>query len=232
MQLTWYGHATFRLDIAGQSILIDPFLTGNPTWGKGWQEAADGITHILLTHGHGDHIGDTVPVAKATGATVVSSFDICNFVGRQGIEKVNPGNHGGTLDLGGVAVSFVNAFHSSGFDVDGSPVYLGNPLGFIITAPGEKTVYVMGDTGIFGDMGLYNEIWEPKVGLVPIGDRFTMGGKLAALACRKFFNFDTVVPCHYGTFPMLDQTPDTFLAELGDKAGIVTIPEVGKAFSL
>lgn len=233
MKLTWYGHSTFRLDYAGTSILIDPFLTDNPTWDGGWEGPAEGVSQILLTHGHGDHIGDTIAIAKATGATVTAAYEVCLHLGAKGVENVNPGNHGGTLDVGGVRATFVNALHSSAMPgADGDFVYLGNPVGFMLTAEGERTVYVMGDTGIFGDMGLYNEIHGPKVGLVPIGDRFTMGAKLAALACRKYFDFETIVPCHYGTFPILDQNADAFVSELGDQGSRVRVPERGEAIEL
>jgi len=114
-------------------------------------------------------------------------------------------------------------------DSDGQIVYMGNPVGFILEAPGEKTTYIMGDTGVFGDMGLYNELWSPKVGIVPIGDRFTMGARLAAFACRRYFDFDTVIPCHFATFPPLDQTADKFLAEMGDQAGRVKVLPIGTA---
>ena len=230
MQITWFGHATFRLDFGGTSILLDPFLQGNPSWGKGWDEAAKGIDHILLTHGHADHVGDTLEIAKATGATITSTFEVCSWLGAQGAEKTNPGNHGGALKLGDVTVNFVNAYHSSSItDSDGQIVYMGNPVGFILEAPGEKTTYIMGDTGVFGVMGLYNELWSPKVGIVPIGDRFTMGARLAAFACRRYFDFDTVIPCHFATFPPLDQTADKFLAEMGDQAGRVKVLPIGTA---
>ena len=150
----------------------------------------------------------------------------------QGVEAVNPGNHGGTVDCGPFTVSFVNAFHSSSTMKDGMPVYLGNPMGLIIKAAGEPVLYHMGDTEIFGDMALINEIHRPDVGIVPIGDRFTMGAKTAALACRRFFDFRSIVPCHYGTFPMIDPDADKFLAEMGDQAGRVIVPERGKPFTV
>lgn len=230
MKITWFGHATFRLDYGGQSILLDPFLQGNPSWGRGWEGVVDGVDHILLTHGHADHVGDTLEIAKATGATITSTFEVCSWLAAQGAAKTNGGNHGGALDLGGVTVNFVNAFHSSSItDSAGQIVYMGNPVGYILEAPGEKTLYVMGDTGVFGDMGLYNELWSPKVGIVPIGDRFTMGARLAAFACRRYFDFDTVIPCHFATFPPLDQSPDKFISQMGDQADRVKVLPIGTA---
>lgn len=232
MKLTWFGHSAFRVEFGNARILIDPFLTGNPSFKGDPKKAAEGATHVLVTHGHNDHLGDAVGICAA-GAQAVGSAEVCDFLGDKGAKDVNPGNHGGTVDCGGFTVSFVNALHSSSYQRSNSEwIYLGNPLGLIITAKGQPTLYHMGDTGIFGDMALINDIYAPEVGLVPIGDRFTMGAGLAAMACKRFFRFRTVVPCHYGTFPILDQTPDKFIAEMSGGSGKVLVPEIGKPFDI
>ena len=231
MKLTYYGQSAFRVDVKGASILIDPFLV-NPLRKGGWEGPAEGVTHVLLTHGHNDHFGDTVDILKKTGAQLVANFEICMYAVGQGVsgEKINPGNTGGTVDCGGFTTTFVQALHSSSFNTgDGGNVYLGNPLGLVLHFPEEKTLYHMGDTDIFSDMGLINELHEPKIGLVPIGDRFTMGGAVAALACRRFFKFETVIPCHYKTFGLLDQTANKFVEGMEWSGTKVLVPAVGKA---
>ncbi|WP_414833166.1 metal-dependent hydrolase [Afifella sp. YEN Y35] len=234
MKVTWLGHSAFRLDFADKVVMIDPFLSGSPVFEGDPLEAAKGATHVLLTHGHDDHIGDTVDICKATGAQLVSSFEVCMYLAQNGVDgdNVNPGNHGGTVDCGGFTVSFVNALHSSSTMVDGTPVYLGNPMGLVVKAPGEKVLYHMGDTDIFGDMALVHERHKPEIGIVPIGDRFTMGGETAALACQRYFDFSKIFPCHYRTFPLVDQAPDKFLAALGDDAGKVLVPQVGETMEV
>jgi L-ascorbate metabolism protein UlaG (beta-lactamase superfamily) len=231
MKLTWYGHSAFRLEVPGATVMLDPFIE-NGTFKGDAKAAYRGATHVVLTHGHDDHIGATVEICKATGATLVANFEICMYLAGKGVEKYSPMNHGGTVDHGAFAASFVPAWHSSSTIVDGRPVYLGNPAGVVIVAKGEKTLLHMGDTDIFSDMALINDIHQPKIGIVPIGDRFTMGARLAALACKRFYAFETVVPAHYGTFPMLDQTADRFLAEMKDASARVIVPERGKAVDL
>jgi len=235
MKITWYGHSAFRIESGNAKILIDPFLTGNPAWGKSWEEPADGITHLLLTHGHNDHIGDSAAILKKTGAMLVANFEVCMFLVGQGADgsKINPGNTGGTVDCGGFTTTFVRADHSSSFGTDGGQnTYLGNPLGLVLHFADDKTLYHMGDTDIFSDMALINELHSPQIGLVPIGDRFTMGGAVAALACRRYFNFETVLPCHYRTFPMVDQTPDKFIEGMDGSGVNVLTPDPGGSVTI
>ena len=205
MQITWFGHSAFRLDFAGNAVLIDPFFTGNPAFVSDKAAAIKGVTHIVLTHGHGDHVGDAVDISKTTGAPVVTNYDLCMWLAGQGLQKFDPMNTGGTTDLGSFSVSMVRADHSSGDIANGLSIYLGNPCGAIIKAAGEPTVYHMGDTDIFSDMGLIAEIHQPKVAMVPIGDRFTMSPAGAARAV-DFLGVRQVVPMHYGTFPFLTGT--------------------------
>ncbi|WEK50376.1 MAG: metal-dependent hydrolase [Candidatus Kaistia colombiensis] len=233
MKLTWLGHSAFRLEIEGATILIDPFFTGNPSFpghAEAWQR---GVTHILLTHGHGDHLGDTVAIAKATGAKVVADADLAGYLAHKGVAKVDPMNTGGTTDQGAFRVSMTVAHHSSAtLDEHGVSHSLGHPHGLVVAAAGEKTLYHAGDTDIFSDMALIDEIYQPRIGILPIGDRFTMGGKVAALAARRFFHFDTVIPCHYGTFPMIDPTAEKFVEGMKGAEAKVVVPKVGETLTL
>jgi L-ascorbate metabolism protein UlaG (beta-lactamase superfamily) len=156
MQITWFGHSAFRLELANAVVLIDPFFTGNPSFAGDPEAASAGATHVLVTHGHGDHVGDTLAIAKRTGAKVVTNYDLCMWLASQGLERFDPMNTGGTIDAGGFKVTLVRADHSAGMGEAGVAVPLGQPNGIIVRAAGEKTVYHMGDTAIFGDMALIN----------------------------------------------------------------------------
>jgi L-ascorbate metabolism protein UlaG (beta-lactamase superfamily) len=224
MKITWFGHSAFRLDFADKVVLIDPFFTGNPGFEGNPDQASDGVTHILVTHGHGDHIGDTVRIAKATGAKVVTNFELCMYLAKQGVENFDPMNTGGTTDQGGFTATLVRADHSAGLVEMDVNFPLGSANGFIVKAPGEPTIYHMGDTDIFGDMGLIAEIHQPDVAMVPIGDRFTMGAEVAALAVQRFFKLKAVIPCHYGSFPIIAPNADKFVAAMDGKGTQVVVP--------
>ena len=229
MKVTWFGHSCIRIDMnqnGDQSaLLIDPFLKGNPTFDKSgfsWAEATKGITHVALTHGHSDHIGDTVEICKATGAPLLATYELALHLNGQGCEKIEPMNTGGTVYTADFDLTLVNALHSSSTDV-----YLGNPNGIIVKPKMGPVLYHMGDTDMHAEMALIAEFHKPEIGIVPIGDRFTMGGRAAAFACKKFFNFKAVIPVHFGTFAgMLDPDASKFTAEMAGHK--VLLPKVGE----
>ncbi|SOC39501.1 L-ascorbate metabolism protein UlaG (beta-lactamase superfamily) [Rhizobium subbaraonis] len=233
MKITWLGHSAFHIETAKAKILIDPFFTGNPAFDETKRkEATADLTHVLLTHGHGDHVGDTIAIARETGATVLANADLAAWLGSKGVKKLEMGNTGGTIHFHGFSTTFVNALHSSAqVTEDGVSHSLGNANGLVLHFEDEPTLYHMGDTDIFGDMALINELHQPEIGLVPIGDRFTMGGAVAALACQRYFKFGTVIPCHYGSFPIIDQTPDTFVAGMDGAKAKIEVPKVGEIVS-
>ena len=225
MKITWFGHSAYRLETGSAVIMIDPFLSGSPVFEGTVEDAAAGATHVALTHGHDDHIGDSADICKNSGATLIAVFEICMHLG---VEAAEPTNTGGTIFLDDFDITFVRADHSS----SSGGVYLGNPCGLIIRPKSGPTVYHMGDTDIFGDMALINEMYQPDIGIVPIGDRFTMGARSAALACTRFFDFKTIIPCHYGTFPIIDPTADKFLEELGGQSSRAAVMQVGESIDV
>ena len=233
MKITWYGHSCFRIETGGSVVLIDPFLKGNPTFeksGVAWDEATRGVTHVALTHVHDDHVGDAGEICKLRGAQLFATYELALHVAGKGAEKLQPMNTGGTVSDGDFDLSLVNALHSSSTTVDGAARYLGNPNGIVIKSREGRTVYHMGDTDMFGGMALINEFHKPDIGIVPVGDRFTMGARSAAFTCKKFFAFKTIFPCHYGTFPVLDQTAEAFVAEL--KGQNVVVPKAGETVTV
>jgi L-ascorbate metabolism protein UlaG (beta-lactamase superfamily) len=229
MQLTWLGHSAVHLDIAGKSVLIDPFWTDNPKHPEGFEDSLGQVDFIVLTHGHSDHLGDSARLARKYDATVVAIFEIVSYLGAQGIEKFEPMNLGGTVKRDGLAFTMVHALHSSAIVEDGKPVTMGDPAGFVIKGEG-KSVYHAGDTEIFSDMALIQRIHQPKIGLIPIGDRFTMGPETAAIACNEFLDLEVIVPIHYGTFDLLSGDPETFRSLV--KRGRVEIPKPGEPLTL
>ncbi len=214
MKITWLGHSGFRLEIEDKVLLIDPWLSGNPSFPEDRKsEALDGATHILLTHGHGDHASGALAIAKDAGIPIACIHELSDVLAEEGAETIGFGK-GGTIDLKGVRVSMVNACHSSSIDFKGLPFgHAGSEAGFMIAGEGHM-IYVSGDTTIMADMGWMGEYYKPDIGILCAGGHYTMDMKMAAWAARKYFNFKTVIPCHYKTFPLLAQSAADLVADL------------------
>lgn len=208
IELTWLGHAATRIRLGdGTTILIDPWLEGNPACPE-QEHTQERVDAIYLTHGHFDHVGNTVAVAKATEAQVFAIHEVSLYLESEGVENVVGSNKGGMVEgPGGVRACLTDAVHSSGISGDAGVVPGGEAGGWILDIPDGPVLYHAGDTTVFGDMALIKDIYSPDIALLPIGGHYTMGGKVAA-AGAKMLGVETVIPIHYGTFPILSGRPD------------------------
>ena len=208
LSITWLGHSTFIIGTpAGQRILFDPWL-GNPNCppALATPEALLPLDVILATHGHPDHIGDLVAVARTTDAPVVCVFEMGRYLEGKGLQHVRDMGIGGTQEVAGLTITMTAAVHSGGFVEDGQIIYMGGAGGYILRQDGMPTIYFAGDTALFSDMKLIQELYKPEIGFLPVGDHYTMGPDTAAIAAR-WLGVRKVVPMHYGTFPALRGTP-------------------------
>lgn len=221
MKVSFHGHSAVMIETNGTTIMIDPFINGNS------QSDLDADTVecdvILLTHGHNDHVGDTVEIAKRNDALVVATADLATYLGFQGL-NVHAMNIGGAYEFDFGKVKLTQAFHSSHYTEEENQklVYTGMPTGIVFTAEG-KTIYHLGDTGLFSDLKLIGEMNDIDLAFIPIGDNFTMGPEDAAMAA-KWVGAEKVVPVHYNTFPVIEQDPNTFIEKLDGIEGIALKP--------
>jgi L-ascorbate metabolism protein UlaG (beta-lactamase superfamily) len=208
VEIRFLGHSAFSLKLeSGRGLLIDPFLTGNPTAAAGPDDFPE-LDLVLLTHDHDDHLGDAFAICKKTGATLVAIFETAMRAQAEGI-AVEPMSIGGAITLENVVVNMVNAQHGAGE---------GHAAGFVLETEG-KNLYFAGDTGLFGDMKLLGDLWKLDLAVLPVGDRFTMGPRLAAKAV-ELLRPRRVIPCHWGTFPIIRPDPDEFVALAKDKTQV------------
>lgn len=216
-RITWLGHATVLIQTAkGTNFLIDPFITHNPKYPSGYA-LPEQIHYILLTHGHGDHIGDALPVAKKHGSTVVAIFELASYIADKGIANTLGMNIGGTAQLGEVAATMVESTHSAAAQDERGTHYVGVATGFVLSIADGPVLYHAGDSSVFGDMKLIAELYHPEVAMLPIGGFYTMGPREAALAVR-FLKPKMVLPLHFGTFPPLTGTPEELSAHINDSS--------------
>lgn len=228
LQGYWLGHSAFKfVSPKGNIIYVDPFLKENPSTPDELKEV-EKADFILLTHGHEDHIGDTLEIAESTGCKVVGIVELIGLLKKKGLkeEQAVEFNKGGTIRFDDFSVTMVSANHSSSFDGK----YAGDPAGLILSFEDDLCIYHMGDTNIFTDLTLYGELYEPHVVLAPIGDHYTMGPQEAAYAV-EMVNPNLAVPIHYGTWPPIDSDPNEFKEVLEEISDIeVLIPDVGTEF--
>jgi|SRR5271168_5278684 len=225
-RVTWLGHATVLVELpSGINLLIDPFIEHNPKYPRNFV-LPEKIDYVLLTHGHIDHTADAIPIAKKYGATIVAMVELAGYMAGKGAASTVGSNLGGTVQLPGVAVTLVEAKHSSSIEEGQTALYLGVAAGIVLTIEGGPVLYHAGDTSVFRDMELIRELYAPEIAILPIGDHYTMGPKEAALAAR-YLQPKLILPIHWGTFPVLTGTPQE-LAKLVANPEIVALVAPGE----
>jgi L-ascorbate metabolism protein UlaG (beta-lactamase superfamily) len=206
IKLTWLGHATFRVETPeGHTIIIDPWVMGNPACPP-QERKVKKVDIMLITHGHGDHIGDAVEIAKQHTPKVVGIPEMTGWLEKKGVKQTAEMNKGGTQTVGEIRVTMVHADHSCGIQDGDQLVYGGEACGYVIEFSNGIKIYHAGDTNVFGDMAIIHDLYAPDIAMLPIGDHYTMGPREAAYAC-KLLKPTTVIPMHFATFPMLSGTP-------------------------
>ncbi|GGB03167.1 metal-dependent hydrolase [Macrococcus hajekii] len=227
MDVRFHGQSCISFEANGKKVIVDPFITGNPLSDLSVEQVE--ADFIVLTHGHGDHLGDTVAIAKRTGATVIALPETLDYLSTKGVETGHPMNIGGNRQFDFGQVKFVQAFHSNSFtEESGRIIYLGMPCGLIFTIDG-KVIYHTGDTGLFSDMKLIAERHPVDLCFIPIGDNFTMGIDDASYAVNTFIKPSVTVPVHYNTFDLIKQDPEEFKSKVD---GRVEIIKPGEAITL
>ena len=214
MKITWLGHSGFKLELGSEVLLIDPWLYGNPIFPNTKVDSVlKDVTHCLISHAHDDHAKDAIILAKKHGIQLVGIYDYMSFL--EVTENISciGFNKGGTINLGEVKITMVSASHSSSFQDKGSLRFAGSEVGFMISAK-DRTIYFSGDTDIMADMEWFQELHSPEIGILSAGGHFTMDMRRAAFAANKYFDFKTVIPCHYKTFPILEQNAEELVKRL------------------
>jgi L-ascorbate metabolism protein UlaG (beta-lactamase superfamily) len=206
VKVTWLGHATFRIETpAAKTVLLDAWVMGNPMCPASEKNVKQ-VDVMLITHGHGDHIGDAVEIAKKHKPHVVGIPEMCGWLEKKGVVNLSPMNKGGTQAVEDMKVTMVHADHSCGIQDGDDLVYGGEACGYVIEFSNGLKIYHAGDTNVFGDMAIIHELYAPDIAMIPIGDHYTMGPREAAHAC-KLLKAQTVIPMHFGTFPPLVGRP-------------------------